>query len=405
MNRISFNAGARLTAEIVGRLLSFALAYVAQRRLGPEVYGQFTVALALGYVLTPAADLGLQLTATRAIARDRTAAPRIAGEALAMKAPLALAVLIVLALASAARPEGLALATLTVGAGLVLASFVEFAGYIFRGLQRLEYDALASLFLRALTAATGIWALMNGFGLLGLGLAHLFGAIVAIVFTYALLTRFFRISATFDRDRSARRLGEALPLGAAIVVSIAYTRIPVFFLDALRDPGEVGLYGVAAKLTEPLAIIPASLLAAIFPAFTERLASREGSAGRLGSRSTMLLAGIGVVLGIAGVIGGPTLIHLLYGSQYAGAEQPLQILSLTFVFTFVNYALTHFLVALGRQRLNLWFAVATFGANVVVSMTLIPRFGVPGAAAAVLVSEAFLFGLCAWALGCRKNLV
>jgi O-antigen/teichoic acid export membrane protein len=64
----------------------------------------------------------------------------------------------------------------------------------------------------------------------------------------------------------------------------------------------------------------------------------------------------------------------------------------------INYALTHFLVALRQQRLNLIFNVVIFVLNLALCLWLIPQFGPVGAALAVILSEGLLLLLCALAL-------
>ncbi len=60
---------------------------------------------------------------------------------------------------------------------------------------------------------------------------------------------------------------------------------------------------------------------------------------------------------------------------------------------FINYALTHFLVARRQQRLNLIFNAVIFVVNLVLCMWLIPRFGPGGAALAIVLSELTLLTL------------
>jgi len=110
------------------------------------------------------------------------------------------------------------------------------------------------------------------------------------------------------------------------------------------------------------------------------------------------LALAGVVIALGGWLFGPGLIQLLYSQQYAGAARPLQILSLAVLPTFINYALTHFLVALRRQRLNLLFNIIIFGVNLALCLVLIPQFGSSGAALATGLSEGVLLILCVLSL-------
>jgi len=390
---IRFGAGAKLGAEIVGRALQFVLIYVAQRALGPAGYGQFAYAMAIGVVLVPVTDLGLQLTVTQQVSQNRERARLIAGSGLALKLALAAPAVILLVAVSGSRPPGLRLASFAAGLSLVVGSFVEFFGYAFRGLQRVPYDAALGLAARAVTVALGLGMLASGFGVPGLAGAYLAGATLGAACGYRWLRRrFFRPVLALRGWH--RLLRPALPLGVATVLSIAYTRTAVFLLDALQGPAAVGLYSVAQKLTEPLAIIPAAAMASVFPALVARRQSQDGAAERLAIRTLWLLGSAGALAALGGSLGGPWLIPLLYGEQYAGSIAPFQILSLGVLLTFLNYALTHFVIAHERRLRYLLFTAGVFGVNLLLCLALIPRLGPVGAALAALVSEAVLFVLC-----------
>jgi O-antigen/teichoic acid export membrane protein len=397
--RLRVHAGSKLVADVAGRGLQFLLAYLAQRSLGPAAYGQFTYALAIGFVVATLTDLGLQLTLTREMSRDEAEAARIAGVGLSIKLALAVVGAAVLAGFSLTRPAPLQFPTFVVGLALICISFVETLGYVFRGLQRVEHEAGLLLLMRVAIFGLGVAALMGGGGVLGLGLAYLVGGgLAAGAGLLWLRRRFFSPRFAVAPPEWWGMLRQALPLGGAIVCSVVYTRTPVFLLDAMRGAEAVGLFGVAQKLIEPMALMPAALMAAVFPAFTQGLALNNGQAAWLGQRSVVLLALAGGAVAAAGFLGGPWLIEQLYGRQYAGSESPLQILALAVPLIFVNYALTHFIVAFDRQALNLLLSALLFAVNAALCLTLIPRYGPAGAAAAMLVSELLLLGLCSWAL-------
>ncbi len=208
--------------------------------------------------------------------------------------------------------------------------------------------------------------------------------------------RFFSPRLAFDPEGWRKLFHQALPIGGAIVFSLAYTRTAVFVLDALEGAESVGFYGVAHRLVEPLALVPAAVMAAVFPALTESLASGGAGSRWLRRRSVALLAALGASIALAGVVAGPGLLGLLYGAQYAGSQTAFQILAASVVLSFVNYALTHFLIAQDRQVLNFYFNLAVFAFNLALCIALVPRFGPAGAAAAVVASEALLLALC-WA--------
>jgi O-antigen/teichoic acid export membrane protein len=397
---LRFQAGSKLAAEVIGRLLQFALIYAAQRLLGPANYGLITYGLAVGLVLAPVTDLGMQLIITREIARDGQAAPRLAGLGLTLKLILTLGVVGLLLPISLQRPADAVFATFILGLAVIAASFAEYFGYVFRGLQRVELDAALTLLLRVLVFACGLTALLLVVSVNSLASAYLLGNLLAALLGYLWLRhRFFIPRLRVKRSELLMLLRQALPLGGAILFSIGYTRTSIFLLDALHNSTAVGEYGVALRLTEPLAMIPAAIMAAVFPALSHALSQHGYAATRpLRLKTIGLLALAGSAIALGGWLLGPWLIHFLYGEQYAGSTAALQILALAALPTFVNYALTHFLVAVRQQRLNLAFNMIIFFMNFALCLWLIPQFGPSGAALAVVLSELLLLLLCALAL-------
>ncbi len=397
---LRFQASSKLAAEVIGRLLQFALIYAAQRLLGPANYGIITYGLAAGVVLAPATDLGMQLIITREIARDTQTASRLAGLGLALKLILTLCAIALLLPISLLRPVEAAFATFILGLAVIGASFAEYFGYVFRGLRRVELDAALTLLLRLFVFAFGFAALLFRPSVNGVAVAYLIGnCLVALLGYLWLRRRFFIPQLKAKRLELLVLLRQALPLGGAILFSIGYTRTSIFLLDALHNSSAVGEYGVALRLTEPLAMIPAAIMAAVFPALSHALGQQGYAATRpLRVKTIGLLALAGSAIALGGWLFGPWLIHFLYGDQYVGSTVALQILALAALPMFINYALTHFLVAVRQQRLNLIFNVVIFALNLALCLWLIPQFGPSGAAFAVVLSEMLLLLLCAFAL-------
>ncbi len=400
MRRLRFQAGSKLTSEIIGRLFQFAFIYAVQRSLGPSDYGVITYGLAVGVVLAPVTDLGMELIVTREVAHAERIAPQLAGTGLTLKLLLTVCAVGLLLPISGSRPAGTIFATFLLGLAVIGSSFAEYFGYVFRGLRRVELDAALTLLLRLCVFAFGFAALLARPSVNGVAIAYLIGNGLAALLGYVWLRqRFFKPALRAKRSANTALLRQALPLGGAILLSLVYTRTAVFLLDALSSSTAVGEYGVAQRLTEPLALIPSAIMAAVFPALAHALSQNDYSATRpLRAKTIGLLALCGLSIAVGGWLLGPWLIHFLYGNQYAGSTLALQILALAALPIFVNYALTHFLVARRQQRLNLIFNVVIFVVNLILCVWLIPRFGPSGAALATLVSELTLLTLCTVAL-------
>jgi O-antigen/teichoic acid export membrane protein len=306
---------------------------------------------------------------------------------------------VALAAASASRPAGLRLVTLCASLSVLAASYVEFTGYAFRGLQRVPADAALTLIVRVASSAAGAAALWIGLGLGGFAGAQLVAVTVVACGAGAWLRGTVHAAGVAPpADAIGRLLAQSWPLGLAILVSIAYTRLPTFLLDAWLGAAAVGQFGVAQRLVEPAALIPAATMAAVFPAALREDAQRTRGGWPLRRRAAWWLAALGAIAALVGVVAGNSLIAWLYGSLYAGAAAPFRILAATVVLTFVNYALTHYLVSFDRQRTLLACNLAVFATAAVACAVLVPRAGLAGAALAMTIAEMLLLILCLNAL-------
>ena len=197
-------------------------------------------------------------------------------------------------------------------------------------------------------------------------------------------------------------LRQSLPLGVAIFLSIAYVRLAVLLLQLRLGETAVAHFSAAARLTEPAALIPASIMAAVFPAFTLALRHDPARARRLGTRTTLLLLAIGAAVALGGWLLGPWLVPWLYGAAYGAGILVFQVLAVQLVLAFVNHTLTHYLIAYGRQALLGAFTGAMLALHAALSWALIPRFGPVGPALSMVVAELLLTVLCVLTLRASK---
>jgi O-antigen/teichoic acid export membrane protein len=107
---------------------------------------------------------------------------------------------------------------------------------------------------------------------------------------------------------------------------------------------------------------------------------------------------LGLTVGAACYWGRAAIIALVFRAGFAAAVPSLQVLALGLPLLFLNYGLTHFLIARDLGRKNLVFSGAMLVLNVALNLVLIPRAGGPGAAWATVLTELGLTGCCLWTL-------
>ena len=403
---IRHNALVKLTSELIGRLALFALVLLAARRLGEAGFGLYNYALALGFVLTQLTDLGMQLVLTREIAAG-TRGDGLVSAALRLKVALSAVVTAALWLMVAGQPVARG-AVFLLSLLPLLQSFPEFVGYVFRGRQNLTVEAWLLAGARLALAGAGVVALWFWPTLLALAVSQ---AVVGLLFALiglvwlrrgGWLARLGEALAVHRLPQQRTELGyllrQSLPLGVAIFLSIAYVRLAVLLLQYRLGETAVAHFSAAARLTEPAQLIPASIMAAVFPAFALALRHDAAGARRLGARATLLLLAVGVGVAVGGWLLGPWLVPWLYGPAYGASSRVFQVLALSLVPAFVNYTLTHYLIARGQQALMGAFTGAMLALHATLSWLLIPHFGPVGPALSIVLAELLLTILCFFAL-------
>lgn len=402
MIQLGGNALAKLLSELVGRIATFLLSLAIANVLGERAFGAYNYALALGFVLAQIADLGLQVLAARDVAILGRAAQPLVARSLRLKLWLALPVVLLLLLLRSGRPPAEQTTLLLLGLAMLAQTFLEFAAYVYRGQQRVMREAWllsAARLLTALLAGVALWA---GAGLVAVGASYLLAiGAVALWGLYGLYKAGWfgqrppeETAAPSGSLSYASIVREALPLGIAIFLSIGYTRVAVFLLEYRLGPLAVAEFSAAHRLVEPAQIVPAALLAAVFPAFSAALGRDPRQARRLGWTASLLLAAAGAAAAAFFWFGAPWLIPTLYGPNFASSIPVLQFLGLSALPAFINYNLTHMLIARGQQRYSSIFVALMLALHTALTWFLIPSLGALAPALSVTFAELILLLCC-----------
>ena len=382
------------------------LMVVAAPILGAAAFGSYQFAFATTTMLALCTDLGMGVWTTRALARDRTRAPVIVATAFRLRLLASVPYLAVVALVAAlAGPGDTRRALALLGLAALVNAFVDYLLAIFRGFERLADEAHLNVARALLIAAGGLGALAvhRSVGALGAGVLRRHGGERPLRTAPAeTRLRARRETSKFDRALWRAAAGEALPLWLATLFSLLYFKGDVVILKAFAGNAEVGAYSAAYKIFEGLMIVPSVVLAATFPPLA-RAKGDPAAPTTLGGRAGRAAPGArhGRRAGrLSHERSAPS--ALVYGAGFVRAAPSLRVLAIALPILFLNYGLTHFLIARDLERRNLLFAALMLVVNVSANLLLIPRFAGPGAACATLVTEVALTICCAIALRRRS---
>jgi O-antigen/teichoic acid export membrane protein len=392
-----------LSSASAGLLLLLMAA--ATRSLSADAFGQFQWALTFAVMGETLMDLGLQQLTMRAIARDRTQAPRLLHNSLALKALTGLGMFVVMSgIACLLRPEPeVRTACFLLLASAICRSYLLTMRGVLTGLERFGHESAIVVGDRLLVLMLGAYALLQGWGLIGLCLMFVVARVIAVVGAL-MLTRpvVGGLTLAFDTALWRALQREALPMGAFLVVLNVYSYIDTVMLGVLSTDADTGAYAAAYRIYEGLSYLPGILSAALTPRLARLWSADRAAHVRLAWR------GLGAAAGLALLAGGPVwllarpLLTLVFtgGSavDYGQAASTLRILVAGLPFIFVIWMLQAVATAVFLERLLLKTAAIGALLNVALNLFLIPRYGRDGAAFATLVGEALTMTLLFWGL-------
>ena len=377
---------------VVARLSMFALGIVLARFLGPEGYGRYSLALSIGFVLQPIADLGLTPYLARETARGRMATEAALPTIMAAKtAVIALTYAVTLVVTAVTVDET---ALLAVIAALVLATLID--GYsglgyaYFQGREAMAFEARLTA-TTAIVRSVGAMALAVAFGTLGPVVAWTLG--VALV--QAVLTLRRMRASVHGRHLLRPRLRSApvhwrsvAAMGLMAIFVTAYLRIDSVLLGVIDGEEAVGIYAAAYTLMMGAQIAPAMLATALTPVFArthERDPAQFERSWHDGVRGALLIALPVAVL--TSLLAGP-IIHRFYGAEFSASADVLAII--IWICPLGALSLVAQAVLRGARR-EAWLTGVSGGCaalNILANLWAIPRHGVLGASWVTVVTEA-----------------
>ncbi|MCU0242357.1 MAG: polysaccharide biosynthesis C-terminal domain-containing protein [Vicinamibacteria bacterium] len=376
----------KLGADFLGRGLTLATTLIVADRLGPSGFGQFTFWSAIAVVVADLGDLGLQLTATRALAARTLRLVDLLRARLLLT--LALAGIVI---AGAFLSPLFALLT----AFFVLSNWVEFLGVSLRAERARLQEALVLAFQKATCLAL---VCTLGQTLIGAAWAHVLSPLLAIIIAVLLVRRVFRAvpaTAVFVDARTIMR--QAFPLGVNNMLSLASLRLELVLLTLLRGNSSAGLFAIALRFIEFVASVPAAIAAGALPMLAREAQGGQDAARR---RTVAIVALLAVPAAVGLFLVAPQLIQTLEPA-YLAAVTPLRLLAGAAVPLFMNGALTYILVAKDHGAILPRLTLMRLGAAGLCSVIAIPSFGAAGAACGFCCAEMVLLLLLERA--CRRN--
>lgn len=211
---------------------------------------------------------------------------------------------------------------------------------------------------------------------------------LAVFYTYSLrVNKDLNFFTNFNNNLAKKLLVESLPLIFAGVLVILYTRIDQIMIFYIIGENELGIYSVAAKLSEAFNFVPLIISASLLPAI---LNAKKININLYQERLTILysfLSWFALALICIVLIFSTEIINLLFGYAYSGADEILLILTLNSLAVFVGILSNRQLIAERLGNIIFFKSLVAAILNIFLNLKLIPVYGAYGAAIASCISQ------------------
>jgi O-antigen/teichoic acid export membrane protein len=305
----------------------------------------------------------------------------------------------------AADPE-LWWAILLFGVGQAFYVLTEVFNAVFRAYQQMRYQTLTVVSGQILIVVFCLVAIVLNWGLVGLFAARAAANLARLAFGWYLSrTRFIPERLSSNGRSMWWLLRESFPLGVNLTLRRLIWRGGIVMLTTVLNQQEPGRGDLAAgllygplRLVEQMRIVPASLVGAILPVFSQQARLEPARFRDSLAKSFKLFLALSLLIAVTmTALAGP-ITRLVLGSGLAAAAGVLAVFGWIILFTFPNQFFEAALLAVGRQSV----VALGLGLGFVVGATaswlhLVSAYGALGVAYGIMLAEgiAFLVGFAA----------
>ena len=361
------------------------------RYLGPDDFGVLNYAGALVGLLSSFATLGLEAVVKRDLVRFPERTGELLGTAFLLRFCAGILTYLVLALFVflSSDPASTRSVTLIIGSGLMVSALMT-ADFWFQAQILSRYTVWSQNIAFLLFSLVRIGLIITSHPLVYFAWSVVAESLTASFFLCVLYlrrpSRFRQLS--YQWSVAAVLLKQSWPLVFASFAVSIYMKIDQIMLGKMLGPQTVGVYSAALRCSEVWYFIPSILAASLFPTLVRSKNLGENQYKKRIQRYFDVSSALAYGLAIPGTLLAPTIVHLLFGQNYSGAEMILEIHVWASLFVFLGVAREQVFLSEGLFKFSFYTTILGGIANITLNIILIPRLGGTGSAIATVASQA-----------------
>jgi O-antigen/teichoic acid export membrane protein len=384
---VSRNAAFAVATRLTTAVITAFVALFLGRKLGPQVYGYFALAMSIGTVSTFLADLGITSGTPRFLAErrhHRAAVTAVLGDALRLKAFAAIPVSVALfALAApitdAFNAPGAEWPLRGISVAVLAQGFFLFALATFEALGRIAVNLRVVAMESVVEGSSIVVLVLLGAGATGAAFGRAIGYTVGVGIALGYIWRVVGRPRPGAGDVSGLRVRDiAAYAGALLIVDglfRAFAQIDVLLIGAILGGGRaIGLFDLPMQICWFLHYPAGAVATAVSP----RMARRPDAEPQIDT----FLEALRWITALQGIFLAPIIVWAtpimttLLGSKYHDSGDVLQALAPFVLLSGPALLVSGSVNYLGAARRRVPFAAAALGINATFDVIFLPRMGI-----------------------------
>jgi len=375
--------------RIIGMAVTFFVGVYVARYLGPANFGLLSYAGSFVGLFSAIAALGLDNIVVRELVKDEKRRDELLGTTFVLKVIGSIFVLTIIAIAVrfTNNDSFTNLLIFIIAIGTIFQSF-NVINFYFQAKVLSKYTVYAQVFTTILCAAIKLLLIYFNMGLIYFTIVTLLQSIILASGLIVMYTKqkSSLLKWSINYGLAKNLLKDSWPLILSGIAISIYMKIDQVMIKNMLNTEAVGNYAVAVRISEVWYFIPMAITKSVFPAIINaKKISEKLYYERLQKLyDLMVWLAIGIALPI--MLLSNNIIKLLFGIQYQEAAGVLRIYVWAGVFVFLGVASSQYLIAENYTKISFLNSLTGAIVNVILNITLIPKFGIKGAAIATVIS-------------------
>jgi O-antigen/teichoic acid export membrane protein len=372
---------------------AFVITLFVARYLGPEQFGVFSYALSLVALFGVAGHVGLSGLVVHKLVKSPEETHEIMGTSLALKGGgyIVGLILIIAYVVFTENVESDVFWLVLILSTTLLLQPINILDFWFQSQLQAKYTAITKTTALLVTALFKALLIFCGANLILFAFANVLQALLVAIGLFTFY--YYKSEIGYGKWRvSAVRAKELVSQGWMVflgsIFAVIYLKVDQVMLRWLIGTEEVGIYAVAASLSEAWYFVPAAIVTSFFP---KLIKLKEDTPTQFNKRLQQLFDLLFIVaLSVAVMVSlvAQPVVNIMFGDSYASAASILVVHIWAAIFVFLRAAFRNWMFIENA----LIFSLITQGLGALVNVALnycfIPIYGGLGAAYATLASYA-----------------